>query len=81
MCSARWTVTGPRGGQIKELDEVNARMRDMPTTVVSTVVAGDAVEVVAKLTEQSGVPPRSHGSLRNAQARPGQGGWTWSSTC
>jgi dihydrofolate reductase len=51
------------------------RMRHMPATVVSTtlegpldwpdatVVSGDAVDVVARLKEQSEVPLRSHGSL------------------
>ncbi len=51
------------------------RMRNLPTTVVSTslqepldwpdatVVGGDAVDVVARLREQSEVPLRSHGSL------------------
>ncbi|WP_067804943.1 dihydrofolate reductase family protein [Nocardia beijingensis] len=51
------------------------RMRDLPATVVSTtlhgpldwpdatVVSGDAVEVVARLKEESEVPLRSHGSL------------------
>jgi dihydrofolate reductase len=51
------------------------RMRDLPTTVVSstltgpldwpdaTVVSGDAVDVVARLKEESEVPLRSHGSL------------------
>ncbi|GHF41205.1 dihydrofolate reductase [Amycolatopsis bartoniae] len=51
------------------------RMRHLPTTVVSntlkepldwpdaTVLPGDAVEVVARLKEESGVPLRSHGSL------------------
>jgi dihydrofolate reductase len=51
------------------------RMRNLPTTVVSTtledaldwpdatVVRGDAVEVVARLKEESDVPLRSHGSL------------------
>lgn len=51
------------------------RMRNMPTTVVSTtleeplnwpnatVVSGDAVEIVARLKEESAVPLRSHGSL------------------
>ena len=51
------------------------RMLSMPTTVVSntlegpldwpnaTVVSGDAVEVVARLKEQSELPLRSHGSL------------------
>src|SRR6478735_3889612 len=51
------------------------RMRNLPATVVSstleepldwpnaTVVGGDAVDVVARLKEQSDVPLRSHGSL------------------
>ena len=62
-------------GQIHDLDPVNSRMRDMPTTVVSstleepldwpdaTLVRGDAVDVVARLKEESEVPLRSHGSL------------------
>ncbi len=51
------------------------RMWNMPATVVSTtlqgpldwpnatVVSGDAVDVVARLKEESEVPLRSHGSL------------------
>lgn len=51
------------------------RMRSLPTTVVSTtldgpldwpnanVASGDAVDVVARLKEESKVPLRSHGSL------------------
>jgi dihydrofolate reductase len=51
------------------------RMRSLPATVVSTtlegpldwpdatVVSGDAVDVVARLKEDSEVPLRSHGSL------------------
>ncbi len=51
------------------------RMRNMPATVVSTTleepldwpnateVSGDAVDVVARLKEESQVPLRSHGSL------------------
>jgi dihydrofolate reductase len=51
------------------------RMRNLPATVVSTtlegpldwpnatVVSGDAVDVVARLKEESDVPLRSHGSL------------------
>ncbi|MFF7736423.1 dihydrofolate reductase family protein [Streptomyces sp. NPDC007984] len=51
------------------------RMRNLPTTVVSTtlegpldwpdatVVSGDAVDVVARLKSESDVPLRSHGSL------------------
>jgi dihydrofolate reductase len=60
---------------VSELDPINARMRSMPTTVVSTtlegpldwpdatLVSGDAVDVVARLKEESEVPLRSHGSL------------------
>jgi dihydrofolate reductase len=56
-------------------DPVNTRMRNMPTTVVSTtleqplawsnatLVRGDAVDAVARLKEESDVPLRSHGSL------------------
>jgi dihydrofolate reductase len=56
-------------------DPINARMKSMPTTVVSTtldgpldwpdatLVNGDAVDVVARLKEESEVPLRSHGSL------------------
>lgn len=51
------------------------RMRNLPATVVSTtlkgpldwpdasVINGDAVDVVAKLKEESAMPLRSHGSL------------------
>ena len=51
------------------------RMRSLPATVVSTtleepldwpdatVVTGDAVDIVARLKEESKVPLRSHGSL------------------
>ena len=51
------------------------RMRNLPTTVVSstlvtrldwpdaTVAHGDAVEIVTRLKEESDVPLRSHGSL------------------
>ncbi len=61
--------------EVSELDPINARMRNMPTTVVSstlegpldwpnaTLVSGDAVDVVARLKEESDVPLRSHGSL------------------
>ncbi|MEV5960984.1 dihydrofolate reductase family protein [Kribbella sp. NPDC051952] len=57
------------------LDPVNARMRSLPTTVLSstlegpfdwpdaTVVTGDAVEAITRLKEESDVPLRSHGSL------------------
>lgn len=58
-----------------DLDPVNARMRSLPTTVVSstldgpldwpdaTLVSGDAVELVGRLKAESDVPLRSHGSL------------------
>nr|WP_279581515.1 dihydrofolate reductase family protein [Fodinicola feengrottensis] len=63
------------GPSTKMLDPVNTRMRNLPTTVISTtltgpldwpdatLVNGDAVDIVAKLKEQSEVPLRSNGSL------------------
>ena len=63
------------GEQPEVLDPWVTRMRHLPATVVSTtltepldwpdatVVSGDAVEVVARLKEESTVPLRSHGSL------------------
>jgi dihydrofolate reductase len=60
---------------VSELDPLNARMKSMPQTVVSstleapldwpnaTLVSGDAVDVVTGLKEESEVPLRSHGSL------------------
>jgi dihydrofolate reductase len=57
------------------LDPWVTRMRNLPTTVVSTtlegtlgwpdatVVSGDAAGFVARLKEESAVPLRSHGSL------------------
>ena len=68
-------LMGPDTGQLKDLDPVNAQMRSMPTTVVSTTLEepldwpdatlarGDAVEIVARLKKESEVPLRSHGSL------------------
>ena len=59
----------------EERDPWVTRMRELPATVVSstlqgpldwpdgTVASGDAVEVVARLKEESEVPLRSHGSL------------------
>ena len=61
--------------EASKLDPLGERMRTMPLTVVSstlegaldwpgaTVVSGDAVDVVARHTEESEVPLRSHGSL------------------
>jgi len=61
--------------EVSDLDPINTRMRNMPTTVVSTtlegpldwpdatLVSGDAVDVVARLKEESEVPLLSHGSL------------------
>jgi dihydrofolate reductase len=65
------------GSQTNEpdVDGWITRMRDMPTTVVSstlhdpldwpnaTVVSGDAVDIVARLKAESEVPLRSHGSM------------------
>jgi dihydrofolate reductase len=61
------------------------RMRNLPATVVSntlqgpldwpdgTVVRGDAVDVVARLKDESDVPLRSHGSLSMNRALMGAG--------
>jgi dihydrofolate reductase len=61
--------------QAEVLDPWVTRMRSLPATVVSTtlhepldwphasVVSGDAVDVIARLKEESEVPLRSHGSL------------------
>ncbi|MFI7702409.1 dihydrofolate reductase family protein [Nonomuraea sp. NPDC049480] len=68
-------VLGPSTEESKVSDPVNTRMRNLPTTVVSTTLegplnwpdatlaSGDAVDVVARLKEESEVPLRSHGSL------------------
>jgi dihydrofolate reductase len=62
-----------------------SRMRNLPATVVSTTLegpldwpdatleSGDAVEVVARLKEESGVPLCSHGSLSMNRALMGAG--------
>jgi dihydrofolate reductase len=68
-------MLGPITEESAVNDPVNTRMRNLPTTVVSTtlegpldwpdasLVKGDAVDVVARLKEESEVPLRSHGSL------------------
>src|SRR3954454_9702214 len=68
-------MLGPITEESAVRDPVNTRMRNLPTTVVPTtleepldwtdaaLVNGDAVDVVARLKEESGVPLRSHGSL------------------
>lgn len=68
-------VLGPGTEEPDAGDSWVTRMRSMPATVVSTtlegplnwpnatVVRGDAVDVVARLKEESEVPLRSHGSL------------------
>ena len=68
-------LLGPSTEESQVSDPVNTRMRNLPTTVVSTtlegpldwpnatLVSGDAVDVVARLKEESEVPLRSHGSL------------------
>jgi dihydrofolate reductase len=62
-------------GEVEKLDPVNARMKSMPTTVLSssikgpvdwpdaTLVPANAVDYVADLKTKSPVPLRSHGSL------------------
>jgi dihydrofolate reductase len=66
---------GPANAPPAVDDPVNTRMKNLPTTVVSTtlegpldwpdatLVHGDAVDVVARLKEESPVSLRSHGSL------------------
>lgn len=66
---------GPRTGVLKDPDPVNAALRALPTTVISTTLedpldwpdatlaSGDAVQLVSRLKEESAVPLRSHGSL------------------
>ena len=68
-------MLGPNTEGAGEPDPWVERMRAMPTTVISstlegpldwpdvTIANGDAVEVVARLKEESDVPVRSHGSL------------------
>jgi dihydrofolate reductase len=68
-------MLGPATAESGVGDPWVTRMRSLPATVVSstlegpldwpdaTVVSGDAVDVVARLKEESGVPLRSHGSL------------------
>jgi dihydrofolate reductase len=66
---------GPGSEESPVNDPINTRMKNMPTTVVSTtlhepldwpdatVASGDAVDIVARLKAESAVPLRSHGSL------------------
>lgn len=68
-------LLGASTGESDVNDPWVTRMRGMPTTVVSntlegpldwpdaTLVSGDAVDVVARLKDESDVPLRSHGSL------------------
>ncbi len=70
---ARLLASSTEGSEVG--DPWVTRMRNLPATVVSTtlqgpldwpdatVVSGDAVDVVARLKEESEVPLRSHGSL------------------
>jgi dihydrofolate reductase len=70
---AQMLASSTEGSEVR--DAWVTRMRSMPATVVSTtltgpldwpdatVVSGDAVEVVARLKQESEVPLRSHGSL------------------
>ena len=68
-------LLGPSAAESDASDPLSTRMRTMPTTVVSTtlegpvdwpdatLVSGDAVDVIARLKDESEVPLRSHGSL------------------
>ncbi|GAA3247690.1 dihydrofolate reductase family protein [Dactylosporangium siamense] len=67
---------GPASEESPLSDPINARMKTMPTTVISstlrgpldwpdaTLASGDAVDIVARLKKESTVPLRSHGSLQ-----------------
>ena len=78
-------VLGPSIEESEVRDPVNTRMRNLPTTVVSTtlegpldwpdatLVTGDAIDVVARLKEESEVPLRSNGSLSMNRALMGAG--------
>lgn len=68
-------MLAPGTRELETLDPWAVRMRNMPAIVVSNtvteslgwpqarVVSGDAVDVVARLKEESALPLRSHGSL------------------
>jgi dihydrofolate reductase len=68
-------LRGSNDGESALSDPVNTLMMNLPTTVVSTtlegplnwpdatLVSGDAVDVVARLKQESEVPLRSNGSL------------------
>jgi len=68
-------MLGPSTEESEMGDPVNARMRSLPTTVVSTtlegpldwpnatLVSGDAIDVISRLKEESELPLRSNGSL------------------
>jgi dihydrofolate reductase len=70
---AQMLASGTEESEVR--DPWVTRLRSLPATVVSTtleapldwpdatVVSGDAVDVVARLKEESDVPLRSHGSL------------------
>jgi dihydrofolate reductase len=70
---ARMVASLPEGSEV--FDPWVTRMRSLPATVVSTTLEeplawpdvtlarGDAVDVVARLKQESDVPLRSHGSL------------------
>jgi dihydrofolate reductase len=66
-------ATFPKGSEI--YDPWVSRMMELPATVVSntldepldwadgTIASGNAIDIVARLKEESGVPLRSHGSI------------------
>ena len=80
---ARFLATEPEDSEVR--DAWVTRMVSLPAIVVSstleepldwadgTVVSGDAVDVVARLKEESEVPLRSHGSLSMNRALMGAG--------
>jgi dihydrofolate reductase len=80
---AQFLATEPADSEVR--DPWVARMVSLPMIVVSnslegpldwadgTVMSGDAVDVVARLKEESDVPLRSHGSLSMNRALMGAG--------
>jgi dihydrofolate reductase len=70
---AQMLAESTEGSEVR--DAWITRMRNLPTTVVSstldgaldwpdaTVVSGDAIDIIARLKEESEAPLRSHGSL------------------
>lgn len=84
---ARMLASSSEGSEVR--DPWVTRMRNLPATVVSTtldgpldwpdatIADGDAIDVVARLKEESEVPLRSHGSLSMNRALMAAGLVDW----